>query len=143
MERSKVEVYFHFVWATKGRQPLLSPDVERAVLRCIQLEVRSLGCHVMALNGTEDHVHLVVKAPSTVSPAKVMQMAKGVSSRFANSEFPDGEFDWQDNYAVFSLSPPHVARAIQYVLRQKEHHASGRVWPDWEATTQPALQPGP
>jgi REP element-mobilizing transposase RayT len=136
MEHSKVEVFYHFVWATKSRWPLLTPDVERVVLRTIQQEAGRLGCSVLAANGTEDHVHLVVKAPSTASPARIAQMTKGVSSRLVNAEFPDLVFDWQDNYAVFSLSPPHVARAVQYVLRQKEHHGDGTVWAEWEATSE-------
>ena len=60
--KSKVEIYIHYVWATKNRAPSLDPEIERAVHRCIASEAKSLGCDVIALNGTEDHVHLLACA---------------------------------------------------------------------------------
>ncbi len=96
-----------------------------------------LGCVVLALGGTDDHVHLVVKAPTTVSPSKLMQMVKGVSSHLIRSASTDWDgFDWQDNYAVFSLSRSHVDRVIGYVRNQKKHHAEGSVWDQWERTSE-------
>ncbi len=137
MERSWADVYFHFVWATKDRISLLNDTVERAVYRCIEEDARKLGCAVLAIGGIEDHVHLAVKTPTTVSPAKLMQMVKGVSSHMVRSARPEWDgFDWQDNYAVFSVSRPHMKQVIPYILHQKEHHAHGRLWDDWEKTSE-------
>ena len=144
MERSWADVFFHFVWATKGRVPLLDPELERAVYRCIQEEAQRLGCIVLAVGGTEDHVHLAVKAPTTVSPAKLMQLVKGVSSHMIRSTRPEWDgFDWQDNYAVFSLSRSHLDRVIEYVLHQKDHHAEGRIWDQWERTSETVMDSAP
>ena len=135
MHRSKAEVYFHLVWATWERQPLVTSDVERALYRCIEKEVQSLKCAVLAIGGMPDHVHLVVKAPTRVSPAQLAQRVKGVSSTFARNTLRAGEFfGWQDGYAVFSICPPHVSTVIAYVESQNRHHADNTIVSDWEET---------
>jgi len=136
MQRSKIEVYLHLVWATRGRVPLLdAAEAERAVHRCIATEARRLKCEVLAVNGMPDHVHLVVKLPSTVAIARLAQAVKGISSKMANEHCSfGGAFDWQDSYAAFSVSISHLPRVVAYVERQKEHHSSQELWPALEET---------
>jgi hypothetical protein len=43
-------------------------------------------------------------------------------------------FGWQQGYGAFSLSRAHVSLAVQYVQRQEEHHAGGKLWAQWEET---------
>lgn len=35
---------------------------------------------------------------------------------------------------MFSVSRSHLKRVIAYVRNQKQHHASGNLWPEWEET---------
>jgi REP element-mobilizing transposase RayT len=134
-QRSKVEFYAHLVWTTRQRAPLLTPEFERRVHRCIQSEAERLDCIVLAVNGMPDHVHLVVRMPSKLAVARLAQAVKGNSSRFANDALGfGGAFDWQQNYAAFSVSRSHLKRVVAYVRRQKEHHAAGRLWSEWEET---------
>ncbi len=85
-------MYLHFVWATKRRLPLIVPEVERRLYGCISAEARRLGCEVLAVGGMPDHVHLAVAMPTVLSPAKLMQQVKGVSSHFASEHLlPAGE----------------------------------------------------
>jgi len=132
MQRSKAEVYLHFIWATKRRLPLITPDVERGVYRCIASESARLGCVVLGIGGMPDHVHLVLKATTTLSASRIMQQVKGASSRYVQDQFPEAAFGWQENYGVFSVTRSHLQRVLAYVHGQKEHHASGRLWPEWE-----------
>ncbi len=134
MERKNhVEVYLHFVWATKLRLPLIAPEIERRLHGCISAEARRLGCEVLAVGGMPDHVHLAVPMPTVLSPAKLMQQVKGVASRFASEHLvPQGElFVWQEGYGVFSFSRSHLDRVIRYIRNQKQHHTSGDMWPTW------------
>lgn len=135
MQRSKVELFAHLVWATHGRQPFVSLEIEREIYGCIRGEVMRLKCEVLALNGMPDHVHLVVKLHSMTAVARLAQAIKGVSSQMANDELGfEGTFDWQDHYAAFSVSRSHLKRVIGYVDRQKERHQAGRLWAQWEET---------
>jgi REP element-mobilizing transposase RayT len=140
MRRSKVEIYLHLVWATWEREAWLAGDVERAVYRCVQGEARDLGCDVLALGGMPDHVHLLVKTPSTVSAAVLTKQIKGVSSRLVKDQLTPGEgFGWQEGYGVFSVSPAHVTRVKAYVRDQEHHHATNQLWQEWEETDEEAV----
>src|SRR5262249_24823909 len=131
----KAEIYLHFVWATRLREPMVATEHERSLHRCIDAEARNLGCTVLALNGMPDQVHLLVQVPTRVSAAELMKQVKGASSHFMNGYLPDGEgFRWQDGYGCFSVSRSHVRRVKAYVTNQKRHHREGDLWPEWEET---------
>lgn len=135
MRRNKVEVYLHLVWATWDRAPLILPGVERRLLRNIEAEALKQGCLVLAINGMEDHVHLVVSMPTTLPIAQLAKQVKGVSSHFMNETLsPDTEFKWQGSYGVFSVSREDVGRVVAYVRDQKAHHEAADVVPEWEET---------
>lgn len=78
------DVHLHFVWATKGRALVVTPDIERDVYRVIQAQARKMSCVVLALNGMPDHIHLLVKYKSGEGFPQFMKQVKGVSSRAIN-----------------------------------------------------------
>ena len=132
MQRSKVEVFVHYVWTTHRREPFLTPDFERQIHRCISGEAKRLRCAPIAIGGLPDHVHLLVQLHSTVSIARLAQAVKGLSSKFANAELGfEGAFDWQQNYGAFSVGSEFDA-VVAYVRNQKDHHEGGDVWSEWE-----------
>jgi REP element-mobilizing transposase RayT len=133
-------MFFHVVWATHRRQPLLTPERERAVHRCIESEARKLCCDVLAIGGMPDHVHLAVSTPTTLAVAQLMKQVKGVSSAFANRlQDQTGAFRWQEGFAVFTVSRSHVTRVVSYIKNQKRRHETSRLWPEWEETGEEAL----
>jgi REP element-mobilizing transposase RayT len=135
MRRNKLALFLHLVWATWDRLPLITPRIERDLYRCIEDEARGKGCTVLALNGTDEHVHLVVSFPTTVTIAELVKQVKGVSSHMANSVLlAETQFKWQGYYGAFTISRWDVDQIVQYVKRQKEHHATDHVRPEWEET---------
>ena len=105
MRRSKAEIYLHFVWGTWGRLPLVTPEIERDIYRCIENEAKRLQCTVLAIGGMPNHVHLAVRIPTVVSAAVLAQQVKGVSSTFVRDRLqPDELFRWQEGYSVFSFN---------------------------------------
>jgi REP element-mobilizing transposase RayT len=135
MRRNKLALFLHLVWATWDRLPLITPDIERRLYRNIESEAQKQGCTVLALNGTEDHVHLLVIFPTTITIADVLKHVKGVSSRFVNETLrPSAQFKWQGSYGAFTVSRWDVARIKEYIKRQKEHHRGGELVPELEET---------
>ena len=135
MRQGKAEVYLHLVWATLGREPLLTAEVERPVYRCIEKEAKRLKCEVLAIGGMPDHVHLCVKISPSLSIAHLMNYVKGVSSHFVHDQLPgDLPFRWQEGYGVFSISPNQVSRVLAYIEGQKRHHAENSLHNQWEET---------
>jgi putative transposase len=142
MQRSKTEIYLHFVWATHRRLPLITPALEVELYQVLTDQAQSLECQVLALGGVSDHVHLVVSMPSKHAPFEIAKQLKGASSAWVRQHIRPNQpisaepFGWQDNYACFSLSRTHLKQAIYYVTHQKQHHAEQKLWPDWEETHQ-------
>lgn len=135
MRRNKLALYLHVVWATWDRLPLINPEIERRLLRNIESEARKLGCKVLAINCMDDHVHVLLAIPTTVSIADLVKQMKGVSSHFANDELElDYQFKWQGSYGAFTVSRWDVDKIKQYVKRQKEHHIAGELLPEFEET---------
>lgn len=134
MRHTKAELYIHVVWATAERRPFIEPPQRRPLYRCLEGQAKQLDCTVLALGGMPDHVHMVLRMPTKVSVAQVVQQLKGVSSKFARDQLNLSPFKWQEGYGVFSLSRSHVDSVVAYVERQAEHHAGGKVFPVWEET---------
>ena len=94
-----------------------------------------MGCIVLALNGTPDHVHVVLTVPSTVTIAELTKQIKGASSHFANEVYrTDMPFKWQGSYGAFTVSRWDVDRIVSYVQNQKQHHADATLLSEWEET---------
>ena len=75
------------------------------------------------VNGTRDHVHMLVSIPTAISVAEMMRFVKGSSSRWVHQEFgTQRAFAWQSGYSVFSVSRSMFKQVHQYIARQEEHH---------------------
>jgi len=75
------------------------------------------------IGGVEDHVHILLSIPSTISIAKAMQLIKGGSSKWVHEEFLEHRlFKWQEKHGAFSVSASQRDKIIEYIKNQKEHH---------------------
>jgi REP element-mobilizing transposase RayT len=103
--------------------PLLTAELEPAVYACIQAECAKLNTEVLAVGGTENHLHVLVRLPTTVTLAALVQQMKGASSHLVTHElgYADG-FKWQGAYAAFSVSKAQLSTVRDYILNQKTHH---------------------
>jgi len=135
MRRNKLSLFLHLVWATWDRLPMITPDVERRLYREIESEALKMRCIVLVLNGTADHVHVVLVIPSTVTIAELTKQIKGASSHFVNEVLcPEMPFKWQGSYGAFTVSRWDVDKIVAYVKNQKQHHADATLLPEWEET---------
>jgi putative transposase len=116
-------MFYHVVWATKQRQPLITPDIEAIIFPVIIQKSRELGAFVYALNGTPDHVHLVAAIPPRIGVGDFVGQIKGRATRAVHHNF-ESDFAWQAGYGVHTFGEKHLSTAADYVRRQKEHHAS-------------------
>ena len=114
--------WYHLVWATKNREALIGPPVEKRLLSFIVHKASDLGVHIQAINACPDHVHLLVSIPPRHSVADVVKRLKGSSARYMNTMGAEGSFGWQRGYGVLTLGEKQRATAEAYVLNQKEHH---------------------
>ena len=133
MKKNHVVLFIHLVWNTWDRLPLISPEFERRLHRYIVAVAKEMKCQVVAIGGIEDHVHLLVLLPSTVTVAQLVKRVKGASSHFINHEIlSNGDFRWQGTYSAFSVSRWDVGKVANYIRTQREHHNTNEIWTDFE-----------
>jgi REP element-mobilizing transposase RayT len=129
------QLFYHLVWSTKNRHPLLTPTVEPIIHNYLRTKAIGLGATVFAVNGLTDHVHLVVSIPPKIAVAKFIGQIKAVASTKFNKSQPDAPpFFWQDEYGAFSFDAKRLPNYIAYVEQQKAHHAQGTIIPVLERT---------
>jgi len=123
MAQSLSKIVVHVVFSTKNRLPVLSPAIRSDLFAYIVGILKSLDCVTLAINGTEDHVHVLVVMAKTISLSKMVQGIKGGSSRWLNLQNVTAEhFAWQTGYGAFSVSESQIAKVTYYISRQEEHH---------------------
>jgi REP element-mobilizing transposase RayT len=117
-------LYYHLIWATKDRLPLIEPDIEQRLYGYIIRKAMELETKIYAINGTSDHVHLIAAIPPKLAVAEVVKHFKGASAHDLNQAGrKNGTFVWQRGYGVLSVGERQKSIAIAYVQAQKQHHA--------------------
>jgi REP element-mobilizing transposase RayT len=130
-------LYYHLVWATKERQPLINPEREAALYSYIIGKADALDSIVHVIGGVEDHIHLVVSIPPTLSIADFVKNIKVSSAYHLNQALAasSNKFAWQEGYGVFSLGGKQMEQAVNYVNNQKAHHSNGTAIASLEQVT--------
>jgi len=130
MKRAGVfyQLVYHFVWATKNREPLLTTTVEERLLPYISAKCKELEYTLYAVNGALDHLHVLIVLTPTMLVADVAKNLKGASSHYINHESGLKEtLYWQDGYGVITIRQAEIPKVAKYVQKQKEHHRTGKL----------------
>jgi putative transposase len=118
-----INVWLHFVWATKNHYPFLTNEIRPKLFQHIREYGRSKGIHIDHINGYVDHVHCLISLGNDQTLEKIMQLIKGESSFWINkSGLMKQKFSWQDEYFVVSVNPSSLGAVRRYVAKQDEHH---------------------
>jgi REP element-mobilizing transposase RayT len=120
---SYISSYFHCVFSTKERRPLITPELRERLWPFLGGIARQNQIKAIEIGGVEDHAHLLLSLPATMAAAKAMQLIKGGSSKWIHETFPEQhEFAWQEEYGAFSVSVSQLDKTIAYIKGQPEHH---------------------
>jgi REP element-mobilizing transposase RayT len=121
-------LYYHFIWTTKGRLPIINAANRKEIYQAIVDKVEEHSGIVHAVNGIADHVHLVATVPPNVALSTLIGQVKGFSSHVVAQLSKESDpFAWQNEYAVLSVSESDLPAVIRYVRLQQQHHAEGKL----------------
>ena len=133
MRAPYTQLYLHCVWATWDRLPLITPDLEAPLYGAVLDKCQRLQCVPLAIGGVEDHIHLLVRFPTTLPIATLLHEIKGSSSHLVTHVLqPAAFFKWQGAYGAFTVQKDGVPVLQDYIRNQKAHHAAHRLVPHWE-----------
>ena len=123
MPSTYTQNFYHAVFSTRNRVPLITPNLEERLYPFIGGIVRDLRCTPLAINGMPDHVHVLARYRADLSHSDLLRHIKGRSSTWINETWPEvGRFSWQEGYGGFTISKSVVPDVEAYIARQKEHH---------------------
>lgn len=124
--------YDHLILVTEGRAPWITAEVEPALHAEIARIVEGLGCEVHAINGSVDHVHVVVKTgPEMSQRACADAIARGTQVWVRESFAVLAGFEWTGRgklggweawYGGFTVSRGALGGVVEFVKRQKRYH---------------------
>jgi REP element-mobilizing transposase RayT len=114
---------YHCVFATHGRQEVITNTVAKELPRYLTRILTPEQGHIIKVGGTKNHVHVLAELAPEVCVATAMRLLKSNSSKWLNAgELMDGPFRWQRGYAAFTVSASARDRLKSYITRQAEHH---------------------
>lgn len=123
MPQSYCAQYIHFVFSTKGRQPFILPHLHARLYSYIGGILKNENSSLLAVGGTNDHLHLLVAHNKETSLSQTMRLIKANSSKWVHETFPDlSHFAWQSGYGAFSVSHSNLDQVKFYLRQQQEHH---------------------
>ena len=133
-------LYYHIVWTTRDRRPLIDRDAAVFLWHFLDLTARAERGAVLEIGMVRTHVHVLVALhPCAVIP-RLMQRMKGASAVVINREYHPGaapdRFGWAAGYNIETVSPRSLPQARDYVRRQPEHHPSEAIL-NWAPPTRP------
>ncbi len=120
MSHTSGNILFHFIFSTRGRLPLIKPEFRDDLFAYLGGIVREMRGTAVIINGTVDHVHMLVRIRPMHSAAEMVRVVKTNSSKWMRAK--SHNFFWQTGYGVFSVSESNVAAVKKYIARQEEHH---------------------
>jgi REP element-mobilizing transposase RayT len=123
MAHTYTSILIHVIFSTSGRTPLLSDTIRLDVHAYLGGILRELDAVPIAIGGTADHVHLLIRLPANLALADCLRIVKTNSSRWVKERWPQQrKFAWQGGYGAFSVSESRRAAVIRYIRDQAQHH---------------------
>ena len=120
---SYVASYYHCVFSTKERRPVITPALRERLWPFLGGIARQNKMKAVEIGGVADHVHILLSLPATMPVAKALQLLKGGSSKWVHETFPEHRlFAWQVKYGAFGVSVSQLDRIIAYIKGQEAHH---------------------
>ena len=113
----------HVIFSTKDRVPHIKPELKADLHAYMGGIVRKINGKTVIVDGTGDHVHLLLWMPPKVSISETLRVLKSNSSRWVNQERGEKPaFAWQTGYGAFSVSHSSAPAVARYIRTQEEHH---------------------
>ena len=82
-------LHVHLVFVAKYRRGVFTKEVLEFMMPIVKAACLDFEAEMVEFNGEDDHVHLLITYPPKVSPSKLVNSLKGVSSRMIRKEsFP-------------------------------------------------------
>lgn len=124
MANTYTQIYIHIVFTVEGRQNLIRKEYKEELHKYITGIVKNKGQKVIAIDGTSDHVHILIGVKPNIALSDLVRDVKANSSKFiSDKKWVMGRFNWQEGFGAFSYSHSQLDTVANYIKNQEEHHS--------------------
>lgn len=116
--------WLHLIWGTLNRDKLLpAKEIRKKVSNNLYEYSSSKNIYMKKNYVNSEHVHALIDLPTNLSIEEVMHLIKGSSSHWINeNKLSLTKFSWSRGYAALSVSESNLAKTLNYIEMQEEHH---------------------
>ena len=123
MANTYTQLYFHIVFAVKGRNNFISENWKSELYKYISGIIANKDQKLMIVNGVPNHIHLLIGTKPNCNLSDLIRDIKANSSKWINEKkFTNFHFEWQTGFGAFTVSQSVVPNVIEYIKNQEEHH---------------------
>lgn len=123
MAQSLSKLYIHVIFHIKSTSVKILNNNRNDLYAYLGSIIKDNECIPVIINGTEDHVHILLVLSKNITLAKLVEEIKRHSSRWIKTKDSYYRmFAWQGGYAGFSVSPSVHDKTKHYILNQEKHH---------------------
>ncbi|HCY78020.1 MAG TPA: IS200/IS605 family transposase [Ignavibacteriales bacterium] len=123
MSNTYTQIHIHIIFAVQYRVALIEESWKNELYKYISGIIKAQKHKLIIINGTSDHIHILIGYKPHQSISDLVQDIKGGSSKWINEKkYLRVKFNWQKGYAAFSYSQSHLIKVINYIKNQEQHH---------------------
>ena len=116
-------LFLHIILTTKGREKVLFQERREDRYREIWHIHRNLGCRLICVSGSEEHIHILVGFKPTISLDGYANAVKTGVAAWIEAEAAFPQFaGWHEDYAAFSVSEEDCEMVSDYIKADGERH---------------------
>ncbi|HUL50048.1 MAG TPA: IS200/IS605 family transposase [Gemmatimonadales bacterium] len=126
-------LYYHIVWTTRQRQPLINATVASFLCRFFRAIAAQERVRILEIGIVATHVHVLVRAHPMTDLSRLLQRLKGSSAAVANKERHaplERPLRWAKGYSLQTIGSRQVIGLRDYLRKQPLHHPQQAI-PDW------------
>jgi putative transposase len=123
MPKDFISCIMHVVVGTYGLRNFLTADIRGQLSTYLSAVSKSKGMRLVALGGTENHLHILLALPAKLSLESAILPLKQSSTTWLRQNFEAlRSFSWSTGYAAFSISRSQVDSTLLYIQNQEQYH---------------------
>lgn len=122
MPHTYSNLWLHLVFGTKDRRPLIAATWRHRLHEYLGGIVRGMDATALEINGSEDHVHLLVRIKPIHRIDYFLRDLKAEATGWLHKQGLSAVFSWQRGYGAFTVSESQIGNVRRYIASQEEHH---------------------
>ena len=128
LKKNRHSVYnlnYHLVVVTKYRHKCINQEIMNEIEVISKRLVNEVGGTVIEFNGEHDHIHMLFDIPPQITPSKLVNTIKGVTSRMIrknHSEYLKKYYwkpvFWSNSYCILTTGGASIDTVKKYIESQ-------------------------